>query len=400
MRHWLIITAALAAIALALGISAAPAPAGFAAPRAPADVCPVVPNTPNYALAAGAVWLDGVEAAVGAIVSAFSPRGDLVGCTEVTDTGHYGAMYVYGEDTSASPPIPGMRDGETVSFRVNGLLATASPALIWHNDWGTTHPITLTAWVPTPTPTPSPTPTPTHTPTVANQPDLMVKNIQVAPAAPVVGQALAVTVTIKNQGIVAAVGLFYTDAYADHIPTDCNDLGWDYRETVDLAPGDVAILSFTYNDGFGTTGTHFVRAFVDSSCQIAETDETNNVNLLRVTVVAAPQPPVAPAVTITRGVNNSAVLTWTHSTQNASYQVWRGASPYFTPGGDGAALIGDGATGICSNVGGVVACTDAAALGDPDAHNFYLVRALNAAGGSADSNRVGGWAFTLQPGNP
>ncbi|MBM4457994.1 MAG: hypothetical protein FJ011_09560 [Chloroflexi bacterium] len=396
--HWpIIIAVAFGAILLALGLSAAPAPAGLAAPQAPADACPIVPNTPNYTLAAGAVRLDGAEAAVGTIVSALSPRGDVVGCTEVSEAGHYGAMYVYGEDISASPPIPGMRDGETVSFRVNGLSATASPALVWRNDWAT-HPITLTAWTPTPTPTPTFTPTPTHTPTVANRPDLIVKSIQVAPAAPVVGQALAVTVTLKNQGTAAASGLFYTDVYADYTPTGCNDLGWDYRESNGLAAGAEAVLSFTH-PGFGATGTHFIRGYVDSSCQITEADEVNNIGLLRVTVNAAPAPPVAPAVAIAREAGNSAALTWAHAAANASYQVWRGTAPYFSPGA-GATLIGDGATGNCSNVGGAVACTDPVALGDPAANVFYLVRAFNAAGAAADSNRVGGFAFALQPGNP
>jgi hypothetical protein len=410
--HWFPIAAAFGAILLAFWFYPAPAPTGLAMHRGPADVCPVVPNTPNYTLAAGAVWLDGVEAAVGTIVSALSPRGDLVGCTEVSDAGHYGAMYVYGEDASASPTIPGMRDGETVSFRVNGLLATASPALVWRNDWAT-RPITLTAWSPTPTPTPSPTPTPTPTPTIANLPDLIVKHIQVAPAAPVVGQALAVTVTIKNQGTAAAVGLFYSDVYADHEPTGCNDLGWAYGETSDLAPGDVAILYFTYNDGFSTTGTHFIRAFADSSCQIDESNETNNVNLVRVTVgsattptptptpTATPLPPVAPAVAIGRGAGSSAALTWTHTAANASYQVWRGTTPYFTPGASGSSLIGDGATGICSRNGSTITCTDPNGVGDPAANSFYLVRAFNAAAAAADSNnRVGGFAFALQPGSP
>jgi hypothetical protein len=404
MRVWFsIIAVALSAVALALGLSAAPEQIGIAA-HAPADVCPIVPNTPNYTLAAGAVQLDGVEAAVGTIVSALSPRGEVVGCYEVSDAGHYGAMYVYGEDASASPPIPGMKDGEPVSFRVNGLAATASPPLAWHNDWATL-PITLTAWTPTPTPTPSPSPTPTSTPTVANQPDLIVKNIQVAPASPAVGQALAVTVTLKNQGTAMASGLFYSDVYADYVPTGCNDVGWAYGETNDLAPGDVAILAFTY-DGFATTGTHFIRAFVDSSCQIDESNETNNVNLVRVTVssaatptpTATPLPPIAPAVTISRSGNN-VLLTWLHSTRNAAYQLWRGASPDFIPGA-GATLIGDGATGNCNNAGGVVACTDAAALGDSAANHFYLVRAFNAAGVQADSNRISGWTFALQPGSP
>jgi hypothetical protein len=328
-------------------------------------------------------------------------------------------MPIYGEDTSVNPPIPGMRTGETVTFRVNGAVATAVPLLVWQNDKDL-HEVALTAWSPTPTPTNTPTPTstptptntptPTHTPTVPNLPDLIVKNIQVAPASPIIGQALAVTVTLKNQGTAAATGRFYTDVYADHVPAGCNDLGWTYGETNELAPGDVAILTFTYGDGFSTTGTHFIRAFVDSSCQITEADETNNVNLLRVTVVSAatptptptptatPLPPVAPVVTIARDGNN-VVLTWAHAAQNATYQVWRGADPYFAPGA-GATLIGDGATGNCSNAGGTITCTDSASLGDPAANVFYLVRAFNAAGASADSNRAGEFDFALQPGSP
>jgi hypothetical protein len=104
-------------------------------------------------------------------------------------------------------------------------------------------------------------------------------------------------------------------------------------------------------------------------------------------------------VAVSRDGDN-VVLTWQHAAQNASYQVWRSATPYFTPASDGAANIGDGATGNCSNAGGTITCTDAAALGDPNTNHFYLVRSLNAAGASADSNRVGEFDFALQPGSP
>lgn len=53
-------------------------------------------------------------------------------------------MYVYGEDTSVNPPVPGMRNGEVVSFRVNGVAATASPTLTWTNDRELHH-VTLVA---------------------------------------------------------------------------------------------------------------------------------------------------------------------------------------------------------------------------------------------------------------
>jgi hypothetical protein len=112
-----------------------------------------------------------------------------------------------------------------------------------------------------------------------------------------------------------------------------------------------------------------------------------------------PLPPVAPVVAISRSGNN-VVLTWQHAAQNTSYQVWRGVTPYFTPVGDGAANIGDGATGNCNNAGGTITCVDTAVLGDPATNYFYLVRSLNAAGAAADSNRVGEFDFALQPGSP
>ncbi len=43
-------------------------------------------------------------------------------------------MYVYGEDTSVNPPVPGMREGGGIGFRVNGMTATATPALTWTDD--------------------------------------------------------------------------------------------------------------------------------------------------------------------------------------------------------------------------------------------------------------------------
>ena len=102
--------------------------------RASAATCPSVANTPFFTFAYGPVQLDGSPAPAGTVVEARSPRDDVVGCFEVTTSGSYGAMYIYGEDSSVSPAIPGMRDGETVVFRVDGVVSDASPQLDWHND--------------------------------------------------------------------------------------------------------------------------------------------------------------------------------------------------------------------------------------------------------------------------
>lgn len=99
-----------------------------------AGVCPPVPNTPFFTIVYGTVALDDSDAPVGTMIEARSPRNDVVGCFVVGDPGDYGAMYVYGEDTSVSPPVPGMRSGEVIAFCVNGVGATASPELTWVND--------------------------------------------------------------------------------------------------------------------------------------------------------------------------------------------------------------------------------------------------------------------------
>lgn len=96
--------------------------------------CPPVANTPFFTFAYGAVTIDGGEAAVGTVIEARTPRGDVAGCTVVQDPGDFGAMYIYGEDNSVSPPVPGMCSGETVVFYVGGSEATAAPELTWSND--------------------------------------------------------------------------------------------------------------------------------------------------------------------------------------------------------------------------------------------------------------------------
>ena len=105
--------------------------------------CHVV-ETPSYSLAFGFLTVNGAPAPVGTVVTAESPRGDVVGCFIVDTAGQYGFVPIYGEDTGASPAIPGMRDGELVTFRVDGAPAQAAPAFYWHDD-RTEHQADLTA---------------------------------------------------------------------------------------------------------------------------------------------------------------------------------------------------------------------------------------------------------------
>lgn len=104
----------------------------------------VVQPTPYFSETYGSVLISGAAAPVGSVVQALNPRGDTVGCFTVTDEGLYGFLRIYGEDTSAVPPIPGMRKGEIVSYSVNGAPAVASPLYYWSDDHDT-HAINLNA---------------------------------------------------------------------------------------------------------------------------------------------------------------------------------------------------------------------------------------------------------------
>lgn len=110
---------------------------------APAAACPPIQNTPAFTIAYGEFWWDGTSAPVDMAVEAVNPRGDLVGCFLVTSAGYYGTMYIYGEDTSVTPAIPGMRSNEIIRFRSNGQYLLSTPALVWNND-RTMHKIDLT----------------------------------------------------------------------------------------------------------------------------------------------------------------------------------------------------------------------------------------------------------------
>lgn len=105
--------------------------------------CSVTP-TPSFSQAYGSVTINGQPAPAGSVVAAYNPRGDLVGCYVLETAGQYPFTPVYGEDPTATPPIPGMRDGEPVTFRVNGALAVSTPLFYWHDDH-TPHRVDLAA---------------------------------------------------------------------------------------------------------------------------------------------------------------------------------------------------------------------------------------------------------------
>ncbi len=88
------------------------------------------------------------------------------------------------------------------------------------------------------------------------------------------------------------------------------------------------------------------------------------------------------------------VLTWTHFTQNTSYEIWRSNAPYFEPG-DSSAVLLDTIEPLPGE--GTITFIDEGA-GSDSAMYFYVIRALNA-NSRADTKPVGKIIFELVPGN-
>ena len=128
-----IILLVIGALWARVGRSAAPGPA-LLAPEAATAACLPVQNTPSFTIAYGEAWLNAAIAPSGSIVEAITPRGEVAGCFQVSSAGYYGTMYVYGEDTSVTPAIPGFKNNEIIVFRINHTQAVAMPALVWSND--------------------------------------------------------------------------------------------------------------------------------------------------------------------------------------------------------------------------------------------------------------------------
>lgn len=185
-------------------------------PEDTSGMCPLVNNTPFFTIAYGAVTVNGTPASVGTIVQARSPRGDIVGCFEIASTGNFGAMYVYGEDTTVFPPVPGMRTGETILFFIDGSSATAAPTLTWTNDQEL-HQISLL--VTGPTATPSTTATATNTITATSTNTITPTSTPTATATNIAPPTSTNTITPTNTPTATAINTATATSTSTSTPT-------------------------------------------------------------------------------------------------------------------------------------------------------------------------------------
>ncbi len=93
-------------------------------------------------------------------------------------------------------------------------------------------------------------------------------------------------------------------------------------------------------------------------------------------------------VAATKLTSTDVRLTWS---ETGVFDVWRGTSPYFTPGDPGSVQIGNDVTSPFTATG---------VLGNPAINYTFLVLAQNACGASSPSNRTAEFDFSLTPGSP
>jgi len=227
---------------------------------------------------------------------------------------------------SPSADAPGNIDGYRI-YRDGAPVATVGSSITSYGDTGlncgVTYNYSVKAYKGTEESDPSNTVS--QSTSACTQPsDLIVESISFSPTSPTLGQPVAFTVRIKNQGPGTTNSGFWLDFYLDHQPTGCGDYNSVmYWSVPALAGGATAEFTYTH-PGFASAGAHSAWAFVDSGCGVGESAENNN--LAGPTTVTV----IDPDLIFADGFESGSLSAWSSST---------------TDGGDlsvrtGAALVG------------------------------------------------------------
>ena len=112
--------------------------------------------------------------------------------------------------------------------------------------------------------------------TTACRRDLVITGLTLAPATPAANGTFSAAVTVKNQGAATSNIGFFLDVWANSTAVPgCGAEGDGWAEIGMLAAGASKTVTVTGLNA-GAAGAKTARAFVDSWCEVVESNETNN----------------------------------------------------------------------------------------------------------------------------
>jgi PKD repeat protein/murein DD-endopeptidase MepM/ murein hydrolase activator NlpD len=150
----------------------------------------------------------------------------------------------------------------------------------------------------------------TVNPSSPTPPDLVIQSITPVPANPQVNQAVEFSVVITNQGSSNASG-FWLTLYVDTPLPGCGVFGQINWLVDNLAPQASQTLTIPY-DGFIAAGNHTVNGWIDSQCQVSESDENNNTRSINVDVGSGGTDPI-----FADGIESGDLSAWSSSSTDS-----------------------------------------------------------------------------------
>ncbi len=247
-------------------------------------------------------------------------------------------------------------------------------------------------------------------------------NVNLIPATASATAGEAVTLTIQVQGAESLGGweleLAFDPAYVElEAMTPGEFLSSTGRTADGLGPlgaaGQQMVGGYSYGSDAGVTGggvLAYLRLVPLAEGQISLTvSQLQLATVVSTTVQVQPsagqmgQLTIAAPRLVSGGRQGSDVaLSWQHDDRYTGYEVWRHTEPYFAAGSPSATMIATGSplpTPNCTQNGATITCTDPGVIGGGQGSYFYVVQGIRPSGTQVSFNRMGEFAFSVQPGD-
>jgi subtilase family serine protease len=178
---------------------------------------------------------------------------------------------------------------------------------------------------------------------IAAKPDFVVTSISLSPSSPTEGSTFNATVKVRNEGT-ASGNAHYLDVWTNKSSSpSCGSSGTDSEYIGTLSVGQSKTVTFSGLSA-GSAGNKTFRAFIDSECQTAEPDDSNNQKTKSYTVIPADPDFVVTSISLspsspTEGSTFNATVTVKNEgagSGNAGYlDVWTNKSSSASCGSSG-----------------------------------------------------------------